>query len=167
MSPIADTPRFADEVRTSARLAAPLAAGHLSHGLVGFVDTVIAGHHGTTTLAAVAVGTALFLVLFLRMTPCVATGPGGSHNALLGCTSEIQTAFLADSMDSGASPLTGGDLTLSPVLAVILWLGLFAAMAVATNTLRGREFLSVWRMFKERRPSGVEAPPTPEASPGA
>ena len=51
-------PRFLDEVRASARLAAPLAAGHLSHGLVGFVDTVIAGHHGTTTLAAVAVGTA-------------------------------------------------------------------------------------------------------------
>ncbi len=70
---------------------------------------------------ALAVGTALFLVLFLRMTPCVATGPGGSHNALLGCTSEIQTAFLADSMGSGASPLTGGDLTLSPVLAVILF----------------------------------------------
>ena len=54
-------PRFLDEVRASARLAAPLAAGHLSHGLVGFVDTVIAGHHGTTTLAAVAVGTANFV----------------------------------------------------------------------------------------------------------
>ena len=37
------TPRFADEVRRSARLAAPLAAGHLSHGLVGFVDAVVAG----------------------------------------------------------------------------------------------------------------------------
>jgi len=60
MTAIVPAPRFVDEVRTSARLAAPLAAGHLSHGLVGFIDTVIAGHHGTTTLAAVAVGTALF-----------------------------------------------------------------------------------------------------------
>ena len=47
-------------MRTSATLAAPLVAGHLSSGLIGFVDSVIAGHHGTDTLAAVAVGTALF-----------------------------------------------------------------------------------------------------------
>src|SRR5678815_4555418 len=53
-------PRFRDEVRTSALLAAPLVVGHLSTGLIGFVDSVIAGHHGTATLASVAVGTALF-----------------------------------------------------------------------------------------------------------
>ena len=47
------TPRFRDELRTSARLAAPLIAGHVSSGLIGFVDAVIAGHHGTATLAAV------------------------------------------------------------------------------------------------------------------
>ena len=39
-------PRVA-EVRTSAMLAAPLVVGHLSTGLIGFVDSVIAGHHGT------------------------------------------------------------------------------------------------------------------------
>ena len=61
MSREAPTPsRFAVEMRTSARLAAPLVAGHLSTGLIGFVDSVIAGHHGTDTLAAVSVGTALF-----------------------------------------------------------------------------------------------------------
>ena len=54
------TPRFRDELRSSARLAAPLIAGHVSTGLIGFVDAVIAGHHGTATLAAVSVGTALF-----------------------------------------------------------------------------------------------------------
>ena len=52
--------RFAREVRRTAVLAAPLVLGHLSTGLIGFVDSVIAGHHGTQTLAAVAVGTALF-----------------------------------------------------------------------------------------------------------
>jgi MATE family multidrug resistance protein len=52
--------RFAGEVRSTAILAAPLVAGHLSTGLIGFVDSVIAGHHGTATLASVAVGTALF-----------------------------------------------------------------------------------------------------------
>ena len=58
-SPVS-APRFRDEVRTSALLAAPLVVGHLSTGLIGFVDSVIAGHHGTATLASVAVGTALF-----------------------------------------------------------------------------------------------------------
>jgi multidrug resistance protein, MATE family len=52
--------RFRDEVRTTALLAAPLVVGHLATGLIGFVDSIIAGHHGTTTLAAVSVGTALF-----------------------------------------------------------------------------------------------------------
>ena len=60
MTETTSLPRFRTEVVRTARLAAPLAAGHLSHGLVGFVDTVVAGHHGTGTLAAVAVGTALF-----------------------------------------------------------------------------------------------------------
>ncbi|SJZ99891.1 MATE family efflux transporter [Novilysobacter spongiicola] len=53
-------PRLGAEVRRTGVLAAPLVFGHLSTGLIGFVDSVIAGHHGTDTLAAVAVGTALF-----------------------------------------------------------------------------------------------------------
>ena len=73
-------PRFADEVRRCARLAAPLAAGHLSHGLVGFVDAVVAGHHGTTTLAAVAVGTALFwLPMMVPMGTLMALPPSVSQ----------------------------------------------------------------------------------------
>ena len=52
--------RFARELRRTGILAAPLVLGHLSTGLIGFVDSVIAGHHSTQTLAAVAVGTALF-----------------------------------------------------------------------------------------------------------
>lgn len=60
MQPTPSAPGFGREVRTTAILAAPLVAGHLSTGLIGFVDSVIAGHHGTDTLAAVAVGTALF-----------------------------------------------------------------------------------------------------------
>ncbi len=80
MTSDAQSPRFADEVRTSARLAAPLAAGHLSHGLVGFVDTVLAGHHGTTTLAAVAVGTALFwLPMMVPMGTLMALPPSVSQ----------------------------------------------------------------------------------------
>ncbi|RPE79841.1 MATE family efflux transporter [Vulcaniibacterium tengchongense] len=51
---------LAGEIRTTAFLAAPLVAGHVSTGLIGFVDNVLAGHHGTTTLASVTVGTALW-----------------------------------------------------------------------------------------------------------
>ena len=46
-------------MRTTARLALPLVLAHLSTGLIAFVDSLIAGRHGTTTLAAVTVGTAL------------------------------------------------------------------------------------------------------------
>lgn len=80
MTSISPAPRFADEVRHSARLAAPLAAGHLSHGLVGFVDAVVAGRHGTTTLAAVAVGTALFwLPMMVPMGTLMALPPSVSQ----------------------------------------------------------------------------------------
>ena len=54
------SPRLFTEVRRTGILAGPLVLGHLSTGLIGFVDSVIAGHHGTATLAAVSVGTALF-----------------------------------------------------------------------------------------------------------
>ncbi len=87
-------PRFRDEVRASARLAAPLAAGHLSHGLVGFVDTVIAGHHGTTTLAAVAVGTALFwLPMMVPMGTLMALPPSVSQLDGAGRRAEIGPLF--------------------------------------------------------------------------
>ena len=46
-------------MRTTARLALPLVLAHLSTGLIAFVDSLIAGRHGTATLAAVTVGTAL------------------------------------------------------------------------------------------------------------
>lgn len=48
------------EIRTTVLLAAPLVAGHVSTGLIGFIDNVLAGHHSTTTLASVTIGTALW-----------------------------------------------------------------------------------------------------------
>jgi len=52
------------ELRATATLALPLVLGHVSTGLISFVDNVIAGRHGTLTLASVTVGTAL---LYLPM----------------------------------------------------------------------------------------------------
>lgn len=88
------TPRFRDELRSSARLAAPLIAGHISTGLIGLVDAVIAGHHGTATLAAVSVGTALFwLPLLVPMGTLIAVPASVSQLDGAGRRDEIGPLF--------------------------------------------------------------------------
>jgi len=72
--------RLRDEVRTTAVLAAPLVVGHVSTGMIGFIDAVLAGHHGTTTLASVSVGTALFwLAMMIPMGTLMALPPSVSQ----------------------------------------------------------------------------------------
>jgi MATE family multidrug resistance protein len=90
-SPATPLPSFRREVRTSALLAAPLVLGHLATGLIGFVDSVIAGHHGTTTLAAVSVGTALFWLpmmvpmgTLMALPPTVSQLDGGNRRDEIG-----------------------------------------------------------------------------------
>lgn len=88
------SPRFGDELRTSARLAAPLMAGHVSTGLIGLVDAVIAGHHGTATLAAVSVGTALFwMPLMVPMGTLIAVPASVSQLDGAGRRDEIAPLF--------------------------------------------------------------------------
>lgn len=79
------------ELRRSAALAAPLSAGHVATGLVGFVDTAIAGRHGTLTLAAVAVGTALFWLpmmvpmgTLMALPPTISALDGGGRRGEIG-----------------------------------------------------------------------------------
>ncbi|NYZ62296.1 MATE family efflux transporter [Luteimonas deserti] len=87
-------PRFRHEVRRTAVLSAPLVAGHLATGLIGFVDSVIAGRHGTTTLAAVAVGTALFwLPLMVPMGTLMAVPPSVSQLDGAGRRAEVGPLF--------------------------------------------------------------------------
>ena len=94
MSPHPESPRFSSEVRASAVLAAPLVAGHLATGLIGFVDSVIAGRHGTNTLAAVAVGTAIFwLPMMIPMGTLMALPPSVSQLAGAGRRGEIGPLF--------------------------------------------------------------------------
>lgn len=74
------TPRLRHEIRRSAALAAPLVAGHVSTGLISTVDNAIAGRHGTATLAAVAIGTALFwLPLMVPMGTLMSLPPSVSQ----------------------------------------------------------------------------------------
>lgn len=86
--------RFLAEVRTSAVLAAPLALGHMATGLIGFVDSVIAGHHGTATLAGVAVGTAMFwLPMMIPMGTLMALPPSVSQLDGSGRSAEVGPLF--------------------------------------------------------------------------
>ncbi|HRN61185.1 MAG TPA: MATE family efflux transporter [Luteimonas sp.] len=86
--------RFRGEVRTTAVLAAPLVAGHLATGLIGFVDNVIAGRHGTATLAGVAVGTAMFwLPMMVPMGTLMALPPSVSQLDGAGRRAEVGPLF--------------------------------------------------------------------------
>jgi len=101
-------PRFADELRASARLAGPLMAGHVSTGLIGLIDALIAGHHGTATLAAVSVGTALFwLPLLVPMGTLIA-------------------------VPASVSQLDGADRReeIGPLFRQALWLSLFLGLGM-------------------------------------
>lgn len=85
---------FLHEAGRTLRLAAPLAAGHLSHGLVGLVDAMVAGHHGTATLAAVSVGAALFwLPMLAPMGTLMALPPAVSQLDGAGKRHEIGPLF--------------------------------------------------------------------------
>jgi len=86
--------RFVHEVRKSALLAAPLVLGHLATGLIGFIDTLIAGRHGTATLAGVAVGTAMFwLPMTLPMGTLMALPPSVAQLDGAGRQNEIGPLF--------------------------------------------------------------------------
>jgi MATE family multidrug resistance protein len=120
MPPVSPHPaRFRDEVRASAVLAAPLVAGHVSTGLIGFVDAVLAGHHGTSTLAAVSVGTALFWLPMMI--------PMGTLMALPPSVSQLDGAHRRDEI----GPLFRQALWLAAGLGVLL----FAFLTVAVLAL--------------------------------
>ncbi|WP_058833497.1 MATE family efflux transporter [Luteimonas abyssi] len=94
MSASAPPARFGREVRTTAVLAAPLVLGHIATGLIGLVDSVIAGRHGTSTLAAVSVGTAMFwLPIMIPMGTLMALPPSVSELEGSGRRHEIGPLF--------------------------------------------------------------------------
>jgi MATE family multidrug resistance protein len=93
-NPSDHAPRFRAELRRSARLAGPLMAGHVSTGLIGLIDALIAGRHGTDTLAAVSVGTALFwLPLMVPMGTLIAVPASVSQLDGAGRREEIGPLF--------------------------------------------------------------------------
>lgn len=87
-------PSFGRELRTTVVLAGPLVVGHVATGLIGLVDSLIAGRHGTATLAAVSVGTAMFwLPLMIPMGTLMALPPTVSQLDGSGRRGEIGAVF--------------------------------------------------------------------------
>ncbi|MCL7715443.1 MATE family efflux transporter [Stenotrophomonas mori] len=101
MTTLTATPRFHQEVRATGSLALPLVLGHVSTGLIAFVDNTIAGHHGTATFAAVSIGTAL---LWLPMLV-----PIGTLISLTASVSQLHGA--------------GREREIGPLFRQALWLG--------------------------------------------
>ena len=102
-------PRFGHEVRATVLLALPLVLGHVSTGLIGFVDNVIAGHHGTDTLAAVTIGTALLWLPMLI--------PIGTLISLTASVSQLDGAGRRDEI----GPLFRQALWLSAALGLVMF----------------------------------------------
>ncbi len=68
--------------------------GHFSTGLISFVDSVIAGHHGTRTLASVTIGSALmWLPLTVVLGTLMSVPPAVSQLAGAGRRDEIGPLF--------------------------------------------------------------------------
>ncbi len=82
------------DVRATARLALPLVLAHLSTGLTSLIDNLIAGHHGTATLAGVTVGTALlWLPMMVPIGTLIALTASVSHLHGAGREAEIGPLF--------------------------------------------------------------------------
>ena len=65
-SPSSNSPLLR-ECASTFKLALPLVFGHVSTGLIGFIDSVLAGRHSANTLAGVAVGAALWSVVAVTL----------------------------------------------------------------------------------------------------
>src|SRR5690349_24499865 len=82
------SPEWRAEARVNLRLALPLVAAQLLFISMGTVDTIVAGRLGAAPLAAVAVGTnlwfmvfVLFMGLFMAVSPIVAQRLGAGRPA--------------------------------------------------------------------------------------
>ncbi|MCZ8318507.1 MAG: MATE family efflux transporter [Lysobacteraceae bacterium] len=111
--------RLPRELRATVLLSAPLVVGQLSSMGMNVVDTVLAGRHGTTTLAAIGVGApAWSVVILLCIGVLMAVPPTVAH--LVG---------------AGRREAIGAVARQALWLALALGLALFAAMRVAPSLL--------------------------------
>jgi len=116
------------EARALGRLAGPLVIGQVSQVGMGFTDTVMAGRLGATDLAAVAIGSSLWLPVYLgcvgimmAVSPTVAQLMGAGRPREVGRVFR-QSLWLALIVAALATPLTGR------IGMVMPWLGMDPAI---------------------------------------
>ncbi len=111
------------EVRRIGRLAVPLVVGQLSQVGMAFTDTVIAGRLGAIDLAAVAIGSTLWIPVYLACVGVMmSVSPSVAHLAGAGRQRAIGPLYRQSLWISGALAVLGFLLT-SRVGAVMAWTG--------------------------------------------
>lgn len=81
------------EMRTTLTLALPLILGHVATGMIGFIDAVLAGHHSAATLAAVAVGAAIWSAVVIVLVGVLLSVPP-TISQLAGAGRRAETASM-------------------------------------------------------------------------
>ncbi len=119
MSASAHLQRIQHELHALGRLALPILIAQLASTAMGFVDTLMAGRAGANDLAAVAIGTSIWLPLYLLMT-----------GILLATTARVARAW------GGGQPTSIG-----PLVRQALWLALALGLIAAALLLGCRPLL--------------------------
>lgn len=102
------------ETRTLLALTLPLLGGQMAQTLNGFVDTVMAGHADPTALAGVAVGTSLWLPLYLLML------------GILMNTTPVTARLLGEKKQGEANGTLQQALVLALILGALVIIALFS-----------------------------------------
>ena len=75
------SPRFRHEAAQLAKLAGPIVVAQVAQMMMALIDTVMAGRAGATALAAVALGSGVWAVVFVTMMGVIsAVGPFVAHH---------------------------------------------------------------------------------------
>ncbi|MBK5533138.1 hypothetical protein JFT91_11035 [Pseudomonas sp. TH08] len=131
------------EVRATALLALPLVVGHVCAGLIAFVDNLIAGNHGTDTLAAVTLGTAL---LWLPMLVPIGT--------LIALTASVARLSGADRL-SEVGPIFRQALWLALLMGLLMFVFLSIAPVLLAPAGIAEEMIPGAQAFCTRCVGGV------------
>ena len=140
------------ELSTISRHAITVLAGQLAVMAFGVTDTIVAGRHGEASLAALSVGSAIFISVYVALI--------GVLQALLPVWAELRGARQTDSLGRslrqslylcGAASLVGMAILLSPA-PLLRWTEVPQELqSLVKSYLRGRQVLSRTLMLVDSR----------------
>ncbi len=125
--------RIGPEIRRIGRMAGPLVVGQLSQVGMGFTDTVMAGRLGPVDLGAVAIGSTLWIPVYLACVGVMmAMSPTVAHHEGAGRRLSISRLYRQSLWLSGALAVLGFIVT-SQVGVVMSWIGVDPAIVPVTE----------------------------------